>query len=367
MDEGSRSAAPQWSADRQWWWDGTTWIPASEAPSDGDSSDAAPRSDGEKSVVATSAEPSSPVTHAAAQDLVVKGKVRLTGITNVAKLVSGPSGWHVGAVVLPVMEGRKITFRAGFKTGEYPLAGARAALLSPDQFRISCTALDGHVEDFVFSCGDSAGVVSDFTSHGGLLAPDSMPIAESLAVQPSKTKTPSVPLNIMGIELVGGSPDFKPGSKVGLSLSGDFLQLRSGFKQVQYDLAFVSAMAQTQNEIERRVTATRLLAVGVFAFAWKKQAGHHHQYLNVEYDDAARRLALVFETDKAPSLAQKLQDASSAARQRRGIGSQSIAAPSPPAVEDIPGKIKQLAELRDNGLLTDEEFAAKKADLLARM
>ncbi|TAN35075.1 hypothetical protein EPN29_00145 [bacterium] len=153
----------------------------------------------------------------------------------------------------------------------------------------------------------------------------------------------------------------------GLSLSGDFLQLRSGFKQAQYDLACVSAVAQTQNEIERRVTATRLLAVGVFAFAWKKQAGHHHQYLNVEYDDGARRLALVFETDKAPGLAQKLQDASGAARERRGIGSQSIAAPSPPPVEDIPGKIKQLAELRDNGLLTDEEFAAKKADLLARM
>jgi hypothetical protein len=42
-------------------------------------------------------------------------------------------------------------------------------------------------------------------------------------------------------------------------------------------------------------------------------------------------------------------------------------APAPAAVVDVPAQIRELAKLRDDGLLTSEEFAAKKADLLARM
>jgi Short C-terminal domain len=34
---------------------------------------------------------------------------------------------------------------------------------------------------------------------------------------------------------------------------------------------------------------------------------------------------------------------------------------------DIPAQIEQLARLRDQGLLTAEEFERKKADLLERM
>ena len=34
---------------------------------------------------------------------------------------------------------------------------------------------------------------------------------------------------------------------------------------------------------------------------------------------------------------------------------------------NIPAQIKQLSELRDAGILTDEEFQAKKEELLARL
>jgi hypothetical protein len=43
---------------------------------------------------------------------------------------------------------------------------------------------------------------------------------------------------------------------------------------------------------------------------------------------------------------------------------QSVAVPSG---DDVPAQIRKLAELRDSGILTDEEFAAKKGELLARM
>lgn len=41
------------------------------------------------------------------------------------------------------------------------------------------------------------------------------------------------------------------------------------------------------------------------------------------------------------------------------------AAPAAPSVEDMTSKLKQLAELHSSGVLTDDEFAAAKAKLLA--
>jgi hypothetical protein len=41
--------------------------------------------------------------------------------------------------------------------------------------------------------------------------------------------------------------------------------------------------------------------------------------------------------------------------------------PAIPPVESIPDQIKKLAELRDAGILTEQEFATKKTELLKRM
>ena len=40
-------------------------------------------------------------------------------------------------------------------------------------------------------------------------------------------------------------------------------------------------------------------------------------------------------------------------------------APAAPAEDDMVTKLKELAELHDQGILTDEEFAAQKAKILA--
>ena len=47
---------------------------------------------------------------------------------------------------------------------------------------------------------------------------------------------------------------------------------------------------------------------------------------------------------------------------------QSGASSAPPiATNDITDQLRKLAELRDVGILTEEEFSAKKAELLARL
>lgn len=49
------------------------------------------------------------------------------------------------------------------------------------------------------------------------------------------------------------------------------------------------------------------------------------------------------------------------------LASPSPASPTAPAQVDIPAQLQQLAGLHAAGILTDEEFATKKAELLARM
>jgi hypothetical protein len=53
------------------------------------------------------------------------------------------------------------------------------------------------------------------------------------------------------------------------------------------------------------------------------------------------------------------------AQQEQGYAPAAQAAPPPAAGEDPIAKLKELGELRDSGVLTEEEFAAQKAKLLA--
>jgi membrane protease subunit (stomatin/prohibitin family) len=43
------------------------------------------------------------------------------------------------------------------------------------------------------------------------------------------------------------------------------------------------------------------------------------------------------------------------------------AAPKPPSSEDVIALIEKLGDLKAKGILSDEEFAAKKAELLAKL
>jgi hypothetical protein len=64
----------------------------------------------------------------------------------------------------------------------------------------------------------------------------------------------------------------------------------------------------------------------------------------------------------------RAQNAAIAAGQMPGnviIGGQLMGAAPAAAAPDLPDELKRLADLRDSGALTDEEFAAAKAKLLA--
>lgn len=55
------------------------------------------------------------------------------------------------------------------------------------------------------------------------------------------------------------------------------------------------------------------------------------------------------------------------ARQRASQPHQAVHTAPTPTAEDIPAQLAKLAQLRDSGVLTEDEFAASKAQLLARL
>jgi hypothetical protein len=76
---------------------------------------------------------------------------------------------------------------------------------------------------------------------------------------------------------------------------------------------------------------------------------------------------------KAPHAVPLMRDhfnqakAGGAALRQHIAAHQSAPAAAPPAAPDAMDQLRKLSELRDAGILTDSEFEAKKAELLARM
>jgi hypothetical protein len=79
----------------------------------------------------------------------------------------------------------------------------------------------------------------------------------------------------------------------------------------------------------------------------------------------AARTAVVVGTANAVSNKQQQKYANQAAAQQEAAAEQ--AAPAAPAAapqDDLVSQLEALAKLRDQGILTDEEFSAKKAQIL---
>jgi hypothetical protein len=91
------------------------------------------------------------------------------------------------------------------------------------------------------------------------------------------------------------------------------------------------------------------LAVGTAVVAGTAGAVQHHQNQKYATQDAAANAG------QQDAYAQGLADAQAAAAQQ---------APAAPAKDDTTAQLEQLAELKNKGILTEEEFQAKKKQIL---
>lgn len=114
-----------------------------------------------------------------------------------------------------------------------------------------------------------------------------------------------------------------------------------------------------KDEVNRRVTVTRLLAVGIFAFALKKKNKDKEAYLTIELADGQE--VIFFIDKKSPmELRTKLAKVISKVKQA-GVVAQVSQQSSQGSVAD---ELTKLAKLKEQGVLTQEEFDKKKSELL---
>lgn len=125
------------------------------------------------------------------------------------------------------------------------------------------------------------------------------------------------------------------------------------------------ATLDTAGQIEARFTATRLALMGPFALAFKKKKDKRELFLVIE----GQGFSIVQEVPR-----KREQQARVFVARINGLGRTIVPAapPAPPAPAAAAGtsksigeQLRELAELRDSGILTDDEFQAQKVRLLS--
>ena len=110
-----------------------------------------------------------------------------------------------------------------------------------------------------------------------------------------------------------------------------------------------------RHEVSSRVTVTRLLAVGIFAFALKKKSVEKEAFITFELLDGQE---VVFHVNgKTPVQLRASMPAIAAYKKRSATNSSNVGSP----VDEL----SKLAELKDKGFITEAEYSAAKSRLLS--
>lgn len=123
-------------------------------------------------------------------------------------------------------------------------------------------------------------------------------------------------------------------------------------------LAGARVTVESAGDVDRRITATRLILTGPFALAFRKKKDHRELYLTVE--NAGSMFVVPVDPKKgeeARRFAAKVNTIAPAAETPTPVTS-----PAPAA--DMASQLAQLGQLHASGSLSDDEFAAAKAKLL---
>lgn len=166
------------------------------------------------------------------------------------------------------------------------------------------------------------------------------------------------------LDYKGGHPSLSKEKECSLKITNENLSISYGFSSATIDFENVSAINyETAEQISRRITATRLLTLGVFAFAFKKKKKDNEKYLTVEFIENDIESAVLFSGKKTQEAYSKLYEryAGFKNRQQKQENDSHITNES---TSDPYEEIKKAKELLDMGIITQEEFEIKKKEIL---
>lgn len=171
---------------------------------------------------------------------------------------------------------------------------------------------------------------------------------------------------VLGLNYLGGYPGAAAASQMcNLVVTPAEVAVEKGAKLLlRVPMAEVhEVLVETEEEAKRRLTATRLLTIGIFALAFPKKTKGS---VLVTVDTAQGPIMLEKAKTTKPDMLKKMGPALSLARQH-GRGPRSaaeVSAQADSAPRDVADELRKLGALRDDGLLTSEEFDAQKRRLL---
>lgn len=120
---------------------------------------------------------------------------------------------------------------------------------------------------------------------------------------------------------------------------------------------------QTEEQVSKDVTLTRLLLIGVFAFGAKKKTKTVNYCLVIDYEKDGIRTKGVFSGESCNKIYGEITTWRQKALQKQGTQAEPTA-PATNQPADPAAEIAKYKSLLDSGAITPDEYEAKKKQLL---
>lgn len=167
---------------------------------------------------------------------------------------------------------------------------------------------------------------------------------------------------------VQGPWGVKANSQMTMTMDEPGLVLRTGLINKQEFFVPYEAITGMTVDTAERMTLTRVLLVGIFAFGLKKK----DKFLKLDFqDDTGTGVSVVLGKGVGCDIPTLQGRISKAKHDYFASCPQAVVVEAEPVeakgTTDVSATIEKLAQLREKGILTEEEFQQKKAELLSRL
>lgn len=188
---------------------------------------------------------------------------------------------------------------------------------------------------------------------GGNIVEICVPTASFSSTQDGKPVNPGK----FWAKYIGGYAAYPEPKDVRMLTYPDHLEVRELGLSVSYN-----ELQKVQTMTEERLKASRIFLVGIFAFAWKKRT----PYLVITFtDEAGIEQNPVFDVAAISAIQPFLYQQMVKARPSEPLTPQPVLRPA--SKEDPMEKLAKLKNMVNAGLITEEDYNTKKAEILAKM